>query len=962
MRRGSRGRGQGRYFIGAKSKNGGCRDIEIDCITIITLDCDNRGEWHALRAVLDQAGIGYVVQRSSSHAPPDIVKWHITIALTRPWAGEKPTWRVIWRVVVGFFAAIGKLTVDFDFMDPVAGTWRPNYGFDHATDRLGQPIFCAAKRNKEQSPPETIFVAGKALDLDKLLVEGGVDPTWYEAAKTKEVQARAGRSASAAGMSSVTPQQRFTREHPCPICTGYEALPRGQGERCVGFLSVDGDWCRCSREEHAGALASEDSGAGPLYVHRMYGSCRCGVTHAADHRPSSGGSVEATYDYRDERCDLLFQVVRKAGKRFLQRRLVGGQWAWHLSQRCRNGSCPCHSVELPKMRSVLYRLPEVLAADSPKAVYVAEGEKDVDALVRHGLLATCNPGGAGKWKLVAGHAAGVLHGRKVVVIADADDPGRGHAQQVAAALHEHAESVRVIEAPQGKDPADFFALGGDAASLEATGKAASAWKPAQATTTNGAAHLDVFERGDHVELGECMLARLEGDGPRTVFADLDLHKYNPASGLWHPIQVAAQSCTIQDFAGATVVGPKPRKLRIRAPDVSGARTLAAHRREQIDFFFEAPRGIVFTNGFVQVSADEGVRLRSHAPENRARHGYDFAFESGATPLAWLKFLYALFRDDEDREEKILFVQEFFGASLLGIAPRYQRCVMAIGGGENGKSKLGDIILACLPKDSYCSIPPHTFGTLSGEYTRAMLAGKLLNVVNELPDADIIAAEQFKAIVTGEPVHARRIREAPFSFRPSAGHYFAANRLPGTMDHSHGFWRRWIVLSFNRNFCGDAERDADIAEKIIGAERPAIVPWLLLGGVRVMKQGGYTIPSSHSHQVKAWRSSADQVALFIEERCVASTDERPRARTGHDWTGAETLYDAYTVWSHRNGHRPVASNKFGMRMKELGRGSHHTNVGSFYPVRLRRPDEVTNSVTDSGSGPSQESEGDANDYN
>jgi hypothetical protein len=36
-------------------------------------------------------------------------------------------------------------------------------------------------------------------------------------------------------------------------------------------------------------------------------------------------------------------------------------------------------------------------ADAEGPVLIPEGEKDADRLVAVGLLATCNPGGAGKW-------------------------------------------------------------------------------------------------------------------------------------------------------------------------------------------------------------------------------------------------------------------------------------------------------------------------------------------------------------------------------------------------------------------------------------------------------------------------------------------------------------------------------------------------------------------------------------
>ncbi|MEX0977795.1 MAG: hypothetical protein WDZ48_03025, partial [Pirellulales bacterium] len=91
--------------------------------------------------------------------------------------------------------------------------------------------------------------------------------------------------------------------------------------------------------------------------------------------------IVATYDYRDERGDLLFQVVRYEPKDFKQRRpKPGGGWVWSVKG----------------VRVVPYRLPELLAQpDEP--VFVVEGEKDVDNLGRIGVLATCNAGGAGKW-------------------------------------------------------------------------------------------------------------------------------------------------------------------------------------------------------------------------------------------------------------------------------------------------------------------------------------------------------------------------------------------------------------------------------------------------------------------------------------------------------------------------------------------------------------------------------------
>ena len=103
---------------------------------------------------------------------------------------------------------------------------------------------------------------------------------------------------------------------------------------------------------------------------------------------------------------------------------------------------------------MLYRLPEVLNA---KSVLVCEGEKDCDMAGELGLVATTNPGGACKWREEYSEP---LRGKRVAIIADADEPGRKHALQVAASLHLRAESVKVLELPGAKDLSEWVGRGG----------------------------------------------------------------------------------------------------------------------------------------------------------------------------------------------------------------------------------------------------------------------------------------------------------------------------------------------------------------------------------------------------------------------------------------------------------------------------------------------------------------------
>ena len=149
-------------------------------------------------------------------------------------------------------------------------------------------------------------------------------------------------------------------------------------------------------------------------------------------------TIAARYVYRDAQNQEVLRVTRLEPKGFFQEGYKNGAW----------------DKAAPK-RKLLYRLPEIMK-NSKKPVYVVEGERDADRLAGLGLLATTNPGGAGKWSR---EYSEILKGRSVRIIPDADNPGREHAVQVAESLLEHGCRVQVVELPDVKDVSDWLDAG-----------------------------------------------------------------------------------------------------------------------------------------------------------------------------------------------------------------------------------------------------------------------------------------------------------------------------------------------------------------------------------------------------------------------------------------------------------------------------------------------------------------------
>lgn len=220
--------------------------------------------------------------------------------------------------------------------------------------------------------------------------------------------------------------------------------------------------------------------------------------------PVTARQPVATYSYTDEDGVVLFEVVRFEPKDFRQRRPDGrGGWTWNLDH----------------VRRVPFHLPQLLAANG-RTVHVVEGEKDVLALERLGLVATCNPGGASKWRE---EFAEYFRGADVVILPDNDSAGEAHARQVAASLQPVAARVRILRLPglgPKEDVSDWIARGGTAEELVRLAAAAE-------TETNQRAEHEAHDKPVTLE---------------SFRAYMPMHQYifEPAGELWPAASVNAR--------------------------------------------------------------------------------------------------------------------------------------------------------------------------------------------------------------------------------------------------------------------------------------------------------------------------------------------------------------------------------------------------------------------------------------
>lgn len=214
---------------------------------------------------------------------------------------------------------------------------------------------------------------------------------------------------------------------PCPI---------HQGKRDSFAVNADTGLWRCHSECNRGGdlIAFER-----IITGADFPVARAEVFHIVGRVEQERPRIVATYPYVDERGELLYEVVRYEPKNFKQRRPDGrGGWIWKKGER-----------------QVLFHLPEVIEAP---IVFVVEGEKDVETLRSYGFVSTTNAGGSkAPW---LPEYTETLAGREVIVIPDADEPGRERGRRIVQALFGKVAKLIYLELNDGsKDITQWFERG-----------------------------------------------------------------------------------------------------------------------------------------------------------------------------------------------------------------------------------------------------------------------------------------------------------------------------------------------------------------------------------------------------------------------------------------------------------------------------------------------------------------------
>lgn len=706
--------------------------------------------------------------------------------------------------------------------------------------------------------------------------------------------------------------------------TGHKPSARGNG-------SV----CRCPAHEDGNPSLSVSEGEGGRILFNCHAGCSFDAVisalglSAADLAPNGNGqakasrgrpakfTIAATYDYHDASGALLFQVCRMDPKDFRQRRpdpaALNG-WTWNLKG----------------VRLVPFRLPELIAAvKGGQPVFIAEGEKDVDALVRHGFAATCNAGGAGKWREEFGaHFDGA---KSVVVIADKDKAGRDHAADVAAKLKPLCRSVKVMELPDlearpVKDAADYFAAGGTADTLRALVEDAPEFVPDEERTP-GTWFKQRFPKlaekyGDPVhesisgkraqvrDLSEdFMAATLGADGmpetPTIFFAPEErFYTYDCATGIFgHQREdtIAARlSALFLECAKCCHQSADTSRLAFAMRDtaaLSGIIKKAKGLLATADDFFtrEHPEFIPVANGMLRLS--DRVLL-PFSPSYQCRHKLAVSYDAAAYCP---RFMDTLLRPALHSSD-VLLIQRWSGLALLGVNLA-QKMLLLTGTAGGGKSTLVSVLTGIIGNGNVGMLRTDLLGD---RFELGRLMDKTLLYGPDVPENFLTAesASRLKSLTGGDvvTVEYKNCNEAP-QLKCQFNVIVTSNsRLTVYLEGDADAWRRRLVI-VNYERQKPPVVIPDLAGRILAEEGPGVLNFML-DGLDALRAANWQLDLNERQQ-----SRVDDLLLESESHRVFVSECLVKDSAAPGMTKAE-VFTAYLEFCERRGWIALSRNKFG----------------------------------------------------
>lgn len=304
-----------------------------------------------------------------------------------------------------------------------------------------------------------------------------------------------------------------------------------------------------------------------------------------------------------------------------------------------------------------------------------------------------------------------------------------------------------------------------------------------------------------------------------------------------------------------------------------------------DFFKDTVQGKAnFKNGILDVHTRDFTR---HDPECGFTSVLNCEYDAMAIAPRWEAFLNEVLSNDESL---IKVVQEYIGYAICEKSCKHEKALFLLGTGSNGKTVFVRVVKELFGKESCSDV---TLNGLQNDQNIPLLEGKLVNIAEENDSSTgLLVSATFKNLISGGTVTAKNVYERPYPMESTAKFIFLLNELPRTKDATKAFFRRQLIIPFNKYFSDElGNKDPDLINKL-KQELPGIMNWALQGYDRLKQQGRFTDSKTIDRYIEEYQRDASDMLRFISD-CVSIGEDVTTSRDDiykvfRDWSEAEAL--------------------------------------------------------------------------
>lgn len=626
--------------------------------------------------------------------------------------------------------------------------------------------------------------------------------------------------------------------------------------------------------------------------------------------------IEAVYNYVSCNGSYAFTKIRLEGKKILYGRLDNDRFSYGLPRDKPRKSYRAIYGDLNAIQK---------AVQTSQPVFIPEGEKDVDTLIKQGYIAFTY-GGVNDWQ---SEFSELLKGTDVIILADNDEPGRTVSNTILKDIQPVAKSAKIIvpvpDIPKA-DVSDYFQAGHTKQEFEQLINTVTKNRMEGSTEQQKAQNkpLEDVLRDLHAEQFE---ASDKGFGRLFATVFKDVHRYNPSrrdfmlydGSRWvDDTEGLAARSAAKDLSDALVryavtVDVDGKYLRAVTPlcNIRNRNNMLQDSRD-ITFFTNEDLDVNdcllnVQNGTLDLSADKPVFLE-HKPEMLLSKICNVSYAPAAICPEWNKFLEQIMQGDK---EKIQYLQKIAGLSLTGNTEE-ETCFILYGSTtRNGKSTFCETLIYLLG-DYALTMKPETLAVKQNLDSRqasgdvARLAGCRFCNASEPPKRMLFDTALLKSLLGRDSITARHLHQREFSFIPKFKLVINTNYLPTITDDTVFSSGRINVISFDRHF-EPHEQDKHLKDKLRDKnELSGILNWCI-EGLRLYRRQGLVPPGAVQKATETYRTDSDKIGNFINE-CLTKTGRNSKAKD---------IYDLYIKWCDDNGYGCENKGNFFSELKTKG---------------------------------------------